>query len=61
MNQKEKGSKEEDDSFSLNISCAEPLELDDQYTKPKSICWGKCHPMMFRKGNPTIVIGPHCN
>ncbi|CAD8047963.1 unnamed protein product [Paramecium primaurelia] len=59
MNQKVKHSKEEDDDFNLNTSSAEPLELDDQYTKPKSVCWGRCYPMMFRKGNPAVVIGPH--
>ncbi|CAD8144488.1 unnamed protein product [Paramecium pentaurelia] len=59
MNQKERHSKEEDDDFTLDISNAEPLELDDQYTKSKSIGWGRCHPMMFRKGIPAIIIGPH--
>ncbi|CAD8056550.1 unnamed protein product [Paramecium sonneborni] len=59
MNQKERHQKEDEDDSALNISSTEPLELDDQYTKPKSIFWGKCHPMIFRKGKPTIVIGPH--
>ncbi|CAK58451.1 unnamed protein product (macronuclear) [Paramecium tetraurelia] len=59
LNQKEGHSKVEEDDFTLNTSSAEPLELDDHYTKQKSICWGRCHPMMFRKGSPAVVIGPH--
>lgn len=34
--------------------------MDDQYTKPKTKIWGKCHPLMFRKGQPAIILGPHC-
>lgn len=49
---------EEETELAINVP--ESLELDEEYTKPSEIRWGRCTPFVMRDGIPRIVIGPHC-